>query len=331
MLLEVLPYFSAYIIPGLQLALISCGLSGIWYLTSFIISIIIIPILELLCPLDKYNLSKEETKKYQNRISFRIPLWCYVPFQILLIWWSCRLVSLKSLTAVEYLSFALSIGSCSGAVALNIAHELMHSESSIEKILSKILLTTVFYGHFFISHIWVHHKRVATEEDTATAKFGESYYKFFLRSFAGGLKEAWKVEKKRLKKQKYFQYGIHNQVILLHTISTGISVVLYLVYGTLSTLFFLLQCFGAISLVECTNYIEHYGLQRKKESKTYERVNVFHSWNADNMLTNYLSFKLQRHSDHHAFATKKYQTLNRHDISPQMPTGLISFCMVKLT
>ena len=62
----------------------------------------------------------------------------------------------------------------------------------------------------------------------------------------------------------------------------------------------LLSALGGISMLEIINYIEHYGLQRKKlPDGTYEKVNIRHSWNAPHKFSNYLFYKLQRHSDHH--------------------------------
>ena len=39
------------------------------------------------------------------------------------------------------------------------------------------------------------------------------------------------------------------------------------------------------------------------------------------MVSNLLLFQLQRHSDHHAFPTRRYQVLRHYDDVPQLPTG----------
>lgn len=57
---------------------------------------------------------------------------------------------------------------------------------------------------------------------------------------------------------------------------------------------------GGVIVLEVINYIEHYGLRRKRlPDGTYEKVTIRHSWNAPHRFTNYLLYKLQRHSDHH--------------------------------
>ena len=75
-------------------------------------------------------------------------------------------------------------------------------------------------------------------------------------------------------------------------------------------------------LLESINYIEHYGLQRAKtKSGRYERVREVHSWNSNHVLGRVMLYELTRHSDHHYKSHKKYQLLDYHDISPQMPFG----------
>ena len=75
-------------------------------------------------------------------------------------------------------------------------------------------------------------------------------------------------------------------------------------------------------LLETVNYIEHYGLVRfKMPSGRYERVRECHSWNSNHVVGRIVLYELTRHSDHHYKSSKKYQTLDYHDISPQMPYG----------
>jgi len=79
--------------------------------------------------------------------------------------------------------------------------------------------------------------------------------------------------------------------------------------------------FGFLML-ECVNYIEHYGLRRKLlPNGRYEKVSPRHSWNSDHELGRIVLYELTRHSDHHFKATRKYQILRHIDESPQLPLG----------
>jgi alkane 1-monooxygenase len=76
------------------------------------------------------------------------------------------------------------------------------------------------------------------------------------------------------------------------------------------------------SLLEVVNYLEHYGLLRqKREDGRYERCRPEHSWNSNNVASNVLLYHLQRHSDHHANPTRRYQALRHVEEAPQLPTG----------
>ena len=59
----------------------------------------------------------------------------------------------------------------------------------------------------------------------------------------------------------------------------------------------------------------------KGERQRYERVDPSHSWNSNNIATNVLLYHLQRHSDHHANPTRRYQALRDYEESPVLPTG----------
>lgn len=113
-----------------------------------------------------------------------------------------------------------------------------------------------------------------------------------------------------------------------------LTLVLSLVAGELLwkvPVFFVVQSIIAFSLLEMVNYIEHYGILRREIAPNrYERVNPLHSWNANQLLTNFFLFQLQRHSDHHANANRRYQVLRHIDESPQLPYGYPTMIMIAL-
>lgn len=97
---------------------------------------------------------------------------------------------------------------------------------------------------------------------------------------------------------------------------------LFFLFGShIAFLAFMVGLSAAI-LLETINYIEHYGLSRKKtDSGRYERVREVHSWNSNHVLGRVMLYELTRHSDHHYRAHKKYQVLEYHEVSPQLPFG----------
>lgn len=78
-------------------------------------------------------------------------------------------------------------------------------------------------------------------------------------------------------------------------------------FGTSGLLLYLGQAASGILMLEIVNYVEHYGLVRRKLSNgKYERVGRRHSWNANSLFTNSVIFRLQRHTDHHMHSSKPY-------------------------
>ncbi len=224
----------------------------------------------------------------------------------------------------EKVGLAISIGTI-GGIGINTAHELGHKKESHERWLSKIALAPVCYGHFYIEHNRGHHVRVATPEDPASARLGENFYQFWPRTVWGSLTSAWRLEKRRYARRKRHPFRIGNDVLnaWLMTLVLWGAMVAWLGVGLLPYL--VIQAIVGFSLLEVVNFMEHYGMLRQKvgvgERQRYERVDPSHSWNSNNIATNVLLYHLQRHSDHHANPTRRYQALRDFEESPVLPTG----------
>jgi alkane 1-monooxygenase len=203
-----------------------------------------------------------------------------------------------------------------------VGHELVHRISTIHKTLGNLSYAKAMYPHFLIQHIMSHHKKVGTPEDPTTARKDESIYSYYLRAIPAGYVETWNIESERLTKDKISAFSLQNKLILWNLLCLLYCVGLWAVFGGRILAFHLIQSIISVILFEAINYVEHYGLVRKKDANGhYESINARHSWNAIQMGTNYLYFKLQRHSDHHANAYKPYQILESIPDSPVLPSG----------
>jgi alkane 1-monooxygenase len=113
--------------------------------------------------------------------------------------------------------------------------------------------------------------------------------------------------------------------------AVGFAGAIWVLVGAQAAIIHSIIAFGAIFYLETINYIEHYGLVRKKlPNGEYEKTNILHSWNAPHRFSNYLLFKVQRHSDHHENATKPYQTLVSLEESPFLPHGYTLMAIMAL-
>ena len=246
----------------------------------------------------------------------------YVVLQLALIGVGGYVVMQATTSWLTVLGVALGVGYVTGAQGITFAHELGHSKSKIDRFCGWVLMTTVCYGHFMVEHYRGHHPRAATYEDAASARFGETLYRFLPRTVGGSFISGWRLEAARIKQMK--STWLKSPLVWSTTASTGIILVIAGVFIASVAIkliaYFIIQSIIAFTLLEIVNYIEHYGLQRGKPGNKREAFGVMHAWNADHVVTNSMLANLQRHSDHHMHATKPYPTLEPLP-GPQLPTG----------
>jgi alkane 1-monooxygenase len=257
--------------------------------------------------------------------------WCtylYLPLQYASLVLACWLWSRGDLSVVESLGLALTVG-CVCGIAINTAHELGHKRASVERWLSKVALAQSGYGHFFIEHNRGHHVRVATPEDPASSRLGESFYAFLPRTVTGSLKSSWGLEALRLRRGGSSPWTIENDILNAWAMTVVLFVALTATFGLSVLPWLLVQAVFGFSLLEVVNYLEHYGLLRdKREDGRYVRTAPRHSWNSNNVSSNVLLYHLQRHSDHHAHPLRRFQSLRHFDEAPELPSGYASMIVL---
>lgn len=332
--LKKIGFLTAFIIPACTIAGFYIGGWGNFF-TPFLV-FILIPLLDVFIGKDPENVDDAEAIKLAEDFYYRLITYVWAIFQVVFVLWGSFVVATTTLDTYEWIGFVVSFALVTGGIGITVAHELGHKKSKLEQFYSKLILMTVGYMHFFIEHNKGHHVYVATPRDPATSRKGEHFYKFWLRSVFGSYFSAWQLENSRLRRKGYPMFSLHNQMIwfsLLPFLFVSLLTVLLSIYtGQWQwsvVVFMLLQSVLAFSLLELVNYIEHYGIVRKEISPgRYERVTPMHSWNANHRLSNFFLFQLQRHSDHHANAIKRYQVLKHYDESPQLPAGYPSMILL---
>jgi alkane 1-monooxygenase len=232
------------------------------------------------------------------------------------------------LSVIGFLGLALGVGWTSGA-AINMGHELGHKKGAGERLLARLALAPSGYGHFVIEHVRGHHRDVATPEDSASSRLGESYYRFIAREIPGAFRRAWRIEGDRLRRRGERVGSLHNEILQTGAITLTLWLALILWLGPVIIPFALIQGAFAYSLLSSANYVEHYGLLRERDDHgRYVRPQPQHSWNSNHLLSNVMIYQLQRHSDHHAHPTRRYQALRHFDEAPQLPSGYFGMFLV---
>src|SRR5689334_93497 len=159
------------------------GQDGWWFLTPAVV-FGLIPIIDGFVGDDGGNPPEELVSQLQQDRYYRWMTFLYLPLQyaglVLGAWaWTRPGVSVLALIGI-----VLSIGTVNG-IAINTAHELGHKREDLERWLSKVALAPSMYGHFYVEHNRGHHSRVATPEDPASARLGETFWAFWPRTVIG--------------------------------------------------------------------------------------------------------------------------------------------------
>jgi len=305
------------------------GVGAFWFFGPLIV-FGLFPLLDLAIGMDARNPPDEVIKWLEQDRYYRWCTYAYIPLQYAGLVLACWLFSRPSLSTVDKVGLALTVGMVSG-VAINTAHELGHKRASLERWLSRVALAQSGYGHFFIEHNRGHHVKVATPEDPASARLGESFYAFLPRTVTGSLRSAWELERTRLRRLGSGPWTPRNDILTAWAMTVVLYAVLVAVFGAVILPFVLIQAVVGFSLLEVVNYLEHYGLLRQhREDGRYERTRPEHSWNSNSAASNVLLYHLQRHSDHHANPVRRYQALRHVDEAPQLPTGYAGMIVLAL-
>ena len=280
-----------------------------------------IPLLDYLFPNDASNPPEQIVPQLEADAYYRILNHLTVPLHFVILLCGAWFVARHDPSWSGLLALSLTVGAISG-FGINTGHELGHKKSRLDRLAARLVLAVPIYGHFSIEHNVGHHAEVATPEDSASARYGESIYGFATREIPGGIRRAWRLESARLLRRGFRPWNWRNEILQSYAISLVLYSGLIGFFGPVILPFLLIQTAFAWWQLTSANYIEHYGLLREKlPNGRYERCQPHHSWNANHIASNLLTFHLERHSDHHAYAARHYQSLRHFEDVPQLPSG----------
>lgn len=318
--MPVLPYFAGYVLAfALPLGLLW---GGAWLAAPALVVWVFVPLAD--------HFGGEETRwgdeapKSQWRYRWLARAW--TPVQLALYVWGFMVAADAELSFAHRAMAVFNLGVLGGATGITFAHEMMHRSDRIDRFCAELLMTVVTYPWFCVEHVHGHHKRVATPDDPATARYGEVLYTFLWRSYFGGLKSAVAFERKQQRKRKQTLWHPSSRVWRYLATLTALYGTVSFVWGVAGLLALLGLSVVAIGMLEGINYLEHYGLVRKQVigpsgTLRYERVMPHHSWNSSHRVSNFMLLNLARHSDHHAHAARSWERLRHFEDAPQLPSG----------
>lgn len=316
-------------------ALAALGLWSIWQFQSaigmwalFAFFYVLIPLLDWIVGEDFNNPPESLVPDLESDRYYSWVLYAFAPIQYGVFFVGCYLAATMDLAWYDMLGLMIGVGIV-GGFGINTGHELGHKKDAFDRWLARICLAQTAYGHFYVEHNRGHHKNVSTPVDPATSRMGEIFWTFLPRSVIGAVRSAWHLEAERLGRQGRSVWSVHNENLQ----AWAMTVVLF--GGVIAWLgpkvipFLIVQAAYGFSLLEVVNYLEHYGLLRRQGADgRFERCQPEHSWNSNHIVTNVFLYHLQRHSDHHAHPTRKYQALRHFEHAPQLPSGYAAMLLL---
>jgi alkane 1-monooxygenase len=310
--------------------LLAHSVSGLLWGFGGYLLLVVVPLLDLLQGPDRAGPPDDAVRALSADKYYRWCTYIFVPLQYAGLFFGFWCLAFESMTRGERVGLSITMG-MSAAIAINAAHELGHKREKLEQSLAKIALAQSFYGHFYVEHNVGHHVKVATPADPASARFGESLWAFYPRALYGSFASGVHLEAARLHRQGHRFWDWRNNILQSWSVSIAIVIVIGVVFGWPMVPSFVLQAVIGMLVLEAVNYIEHYGLLRiPGPDGRLGKVRPEHSWNGDHAVSNVVLLNLQRHSDHHAHAGRRYQALRSCSDAPQFPAGYTLMVLLAL-
>lgn len=327
-MLKRLKYLLVYLLP--VSVYISFTNEGIWTFLPIFLFFIIVPFLELFFKADSKNFDKETARLEKENKWYSWILYGTIPIQLGMLFYFFQVID-PTYSVTDYTGRVLAMGLMCGVLGINVGHELGHRLNKTEEFLGELMLLTSLNTHFLPYHNAGHHFNVATPQDAATARKNEPLYFFWIRSHFMSYAQAWQLENQRMRNENKAIFSLSNKMMKYSLANILVLLAILYFFNLKVLLSFIAAAIVGILLLETVNYIEHYGLLRKKNAQgRYEKVRHQHSWNSDHIIGKLMLFNLSRHSDHHYNGSKPYQVLKSLPESPQMPTGYPGMMLMAL-
>ena len=314
-------HFAFCFLPQVPFVLLAMGAfyGGYWLLSPAIFLMVVVPLLDVLT-------GWQDDGQFEKGD--------FSSGEVLLLNWNTRLYAILYVGAVLGFAFSLhrfspaelgfTIASLSviGGIAFASAHELLHGREGLDQVLQRITTTLLFYPHYKLIHTQSHHAHAATDHDKNTAWLNESIYAYLFRTIPESMARCWQMEVARIRRRDVSVWAsiFENQMLVFGAGQAALLLAFFYFAGTKGLLFYIAQVIGAHVVLESVNYIQHYGLMRRRLDGQYEKTGTEHSWDTYHFFSSYATFRVGHHSYHHVSANP-YYLLAPETAAPKLPVG----------
>lgn len=313
-----LPYFvSLPILPLVAYA----ALHGGWWIAAPFLFFMVPDVFDPILGTEERNMDPKKTIERQL-FWYKLAVWLWaVGWPITLAFSLWQILVTGHLSAWEIFFMAMVLTTVAQPCFI-IGHEMVHRRSVLERRIGEFLLASASYPHYATEHIYVHHALACTPGDSGSAPKGKSFWRYLPMELKSNLIEAWRCERDRLIRCQLPAWHYTNPFWRYFFETAAWYALVYWMGGPWALLVFIMLCGSVIFSMKAINYVQHYGLRRiRLPHGRFERVQPRHSWNVDYKLSNWFFYNMQRHSDHHAAASRRYPLLQHYgeDEAPQLP------------
>ena len=279
---------------------------------------------------DLRNVPAEQEARYEKSLYYRLTLWLFWPMQAAVVIFSYYLITQTPMALHEQIGLALSMAIAVGFGA-TLGHELCHHGNRLDRVIGVNVLALCGMANFLIYHNYGHHKVVATPDDPASARFGQTFWSFTVPNIWGKFVMSWRIEAERLRQRGDRPLSRHNLMIWLTALELAWVTGLTLAFGWLAIALFALQWITPRALLSVGDYLEHYGLARRRlPNGEYEAPRAVHSWDDAHVVSSLLFTVVDRHSDHHENSGRPFQILRARPEAARLPHGYLTMVFVAL-
>lgn len=302
--------------------------SQAWFYLSLAVFYLGIPLADALLGEDRTNPPESAVPALEADPYYRAILFATLPVLWGSVLFNVGFLATHDLPWPAWIATVMATGAVLG-FGLNLSHELGHKRDPLARKLALFNTALGAYGHFSIEHNRGHHRHVATPEDPASAKMGESIWRFVLREMPGAFVRAWRLESDRLRRAGHGAWHPGNEIVQAGALTLLVWGAMAAAFGPQALGVLLPVAFWGAFQLTSANYVEHYGLlRRRRPDGRFEPCAPHHSWNSNHLASNLVVFHLQRHSDHHAHPGRSYQSLRDFPDLPRLPSGYFAMFLL---
>lgn len=314
---------AGYLCSMLPMALVVAGLAMNMTWLAVVFFFAVLPIVRPFVGDDKNTyIEKHAAGRLLRSYLISVPR-IYVGAWLILLGWSLHVLATVEMGNVAWAGFFLSMWVVN-SLNMCMAHELVHSQSSLDKFLGRVLSSTCGYFHFSDEHK-SHHATNGSDEYSDSAPASMSIYEYAIRRYAGTFRSAWDWEIAAQMRKK--RSWVWNRVVWSAGISLGVLCAHGYAAGTMGVLFFVGQVLATAFSVQGITFLQHWAM-RESSNGAFGRFGF--AWEDGCAMQACVTMNHAFHSQHHLRPGLRYFELQGTPGSPSLPASYPVMFMLAL-